>query len=311
MLYNKLKNFLNKEKIEFEHNVKLIKYNTMRINSIAKIFIKVKSTDILVKILNFLNTNNINYYLLGNGSNTLFVDKFIKQPIIKLDFDDDIFIKNDFMLLNANISNKKLANYLKDHRYSNFEFLSVIPGCVGAGIAMNASFYNDAFSDNLMYVEIVDKKGSVKWISKNEIEFEYRSSSILKKNLIITRAIFRLKKEAIENIENKIKLLNNIKNERQPIDKPSCGSIFKNDEKRAYEYLNDVGMKGFYKGGAKVSSKHSNFIINFNNASGKDVLFIIEKAHKKVYDKYKVNLILEIRLVRSSFKCPTKELIKH
>ena len=85
----------------------------------------------------------------------------------------------------------------------------------------------------------------------------------------------------------------------QPLDYPNCGSIFKNGDLKAFEYINGVGLKGFRYKGAMISNKHSNFIINYNNASGKDVLFIIEKTKKKVYDKYKVNLILEITLVRS------------
>ncbi|MBQ9730981.1 MAG: UDP-N-acetylmuramate dehydrogenase [Bacilli bacterium] len=299
MKYKRLIRFLKKNKIEHQTNVNLVSYNSLKIKAISKIFIKLKSIENLQVLLSFLNKNKINFYLLGNGSNTLFVDKIIHMPVIKLDFDDKVVFNNGFVLVNANISNIKFANILKNNEYSGFEFASVIPGTIGAGIVLNASYDNQSFSDRLMYVEAIDSLGNIKWICKEDIRFSYRNSSLYKEKYIITRAIFKLDNLSKKEIIEKMNSMKEKKALTQPIEYPNCGSIFKNGQLKAFEYINGVGLKEYRKNGAMISSKHSNFIINFNNATGKDVLFIIEKAIKKVYDKYKVNLILEITLVRS------------
>ena len=299
MNYYKLIKFLKINSIEYKKDVNLIKYNSLKINAISKMFIEIKSIDKLRTLLSFLNNLKINYFVLGNGSNTLFVDKTIKQVIVKYNPESNIVINNSFLMVDANMKNYTLSSFLAKKGYSNMEFLSVIPGTIGGGIVLNASFKEYSFKDNLLYIEYIDKKGNIKWIDAKNVCFRYRGSSLLDEGFFITRAIFKLNKDLIENIENKILLLKNVKRKNQPLDYPNCGSIFKNGELKAYEYINGVGLKGFRHKGAMISNKHSNFIINFNNASGKDVLFIIEKVKKKVYDKYKVNLILEITLVRS------------
>ncbi len=299
MKYNKLAKFLKKENINYQNNMLLTRYNSLRINAISKIFVSIKSSEKLRDLLVFLTENKIDYYLLGNGSNTLFVDKIIKQPIIKLDYEDKVVFNHGYVLVNANMNNIKFSNILMNNSYKGFEFLSVIPGTIGAGIALNSSYLSNSFNTNLMYVEVIDRKGEIKWINKGDISFSYRRSSIIDENLIITRAIFKLDEGNKNDIKKEMELMKENKSKVQPYDYPNCGSIFKNGHLKAYEYINNVGLKGFKRNGAMISSKHSNFIINFNNASGKDVLFIIEKAIKKVYDKYKVNLILEITLVRS------------
>ena len=299
MNYNKLKKFLNSQSIEYKKNVNLIKHNSLKISAICKMFIEIKSIDKLRTLLSFLNEEKINYFILGNGSNTLFVDKIIKQIIIKYNPVSNIIVNNSFLLVDSNINNYALSTYLCKKGYSNLEFLSVIPGSIGGGIVLNASYKDDAFKDNLLYVECVDKKGNIKWIDAKTIDFRYRGSSLKDEGVFVTKAIFKLNKKTPKEIENKIISLKNLKKSNQPLDYPSCGSIFKNGELKAYEYINGAGLQGYKHNGAMISTKHSNFIINFNNAKGKDVLFIIEKVKKKVYDKYMVNLILEITLVRS------------
>ena len=299
MRYFKLKRFLDCNSIEYYQKVDLYKYNSLKINAISKLFIVVKSIDKLRTLLTFLNEKNINYFVLGNGTNVLFVDKVIKQVIIKYDPPSKIIINHSFLLVESNMKNYVLSSYLCKNGYSDLEFLSVIPGSVGGGIVLNSSYDNHSFSDNLLYVECVDKKGNIHWIDAKKINFRYRGSSLKDEGVIITKAIFKLDKKDPLKIKETIDSYRKHKNAIQPLEYPNCGSIFKNQELKAYEYINGVGLKGYRHKGAMISSKHSNFIINFNNAKGKDVLFIIEKAKKKVYDKYKVNLILEITLVRS------------
>ena len=298
MKYHKLIKFLNNEDIDYVKNKDLSRLNSMKLKAVSKLFIIVKSTDKLRRLLIYLNSLKMKFYLLGKGSNTLFVEKKVKIPLIRLELDELVYINNSFLIVNANISNMKLSSILLRKGYSNFEFASVIPGCVGAGIALNSSYNNISFSDNLMYVETIDQKGNIHWLDKQAIKFGYRTSSILEKNLIITKAIFKLEKKDKDLIKNQILSYIQHKSKVQPVCYPSLGSVFRNGELKAYEYIKNVGMSGFKKGGAMISTLHNNFIINFNNASGKDVLFIIEKAQKKVYDKYKVNLILEITLIR-------------
>lgn len=303
MNYHRLKKLLKINNIEYQKNVNLRKYNTMRIDAISRFFIEVETKEKLSFIIKKLNENHVHFIILGNGSNIVFLDKVIKLPIIKITFKDETYISDGFILVNGNMDNRKFANLMRENEIGNFTFLNCIPGSLSGSVFMNASCFDMCISDKLKYVEVMDEKGKIFWLNKVECEFSYRKSIFQRKNYIILRLIFAssyMKKEDINRIMNE---QYKTKFATQPLDYPSAGSIFKNNSYKAFELIRQTFPKGLIKNGAKLSKKHANFIINYNKAKGKDVLFIIEKIRKKVYDKYGILLELEVVLVRSSKIC--------
>lgn len=303
MNYLMIKKVLKKHNIRYRENVNLKHFNSMKIEAVSKIFIEVNNAEELSIFVQKMSENHIQFLVLGNGSNLIFVDKTIKLPIVKLCFNDDIFINNGFILVNGNIDNRKFSYTMKEKGIGNFSFLYCIPGSLAGSVYMNASCFNKCISDDLKYVEVMDKQGKIYWLSKNECDFGYRESIFKDKELIILRLIFSSKNLEKNMIKEEMKRMYNEKFITQPLDYPSAGSIFKNGDFKAFELIKNIFPLGLVKKGAKISRKHANFIINYNKANGKDVLFIIENIRRKVYDKYKILLNLEVELIRSSKVC--------
>ena len=178
---------------------------------------------------------------------------------------------------------------------SGLEFASGIPGQIGASVAMNAGAYNHSLSEIVESVEVLNSSGEFVIMTNNELDFKYRDSFFKKnKDYVIISCKLKLakgdKKEMLEVISRRrVRRI-----ESQPLSYPSAGSVFRNPEgMHAGELIENCGLKGYSIGGAMISRKHANFIINYDNASGNDIVELINKIKVEVYKKYKVNLILE------------------
>ena len=179
-----------------------------------------------------------------------------------------------------------------------FEFASGIPGTVGGGVYMNAGAYGPELKDVIESVRYIDEDGNFSEILAKDAEFGYRSSIFAKKGYIVTGCTFKLKKGNREEIKELINDFTNRRVTKQPIEKPSAGSVFKRPEGYfAGALIEEAGLKGFSIGGAEVSPKHAGFIVNKGSATAKDVLDLIEYIKSTVYEKNGVMLETEIKLV--------------
>lgn len=280
-------------------NVPLSLHTTYKVGGVAKCFVYPQDTKKLIKLLKYIRKNNIKYKILGNGSNTLFSDREYDGIIIKLDRFDDIEIEGTTVTVGAGYNLIKLASLAAKKSLAGLEFASGIPGTLGGAVYMNAGAYKSDMGYIVKKVKVLTPDFKVINMTNRELNFHYRSSFFQKHSgyicLQVTLKLAKGKKEEIlkVNRERKQRRL-----ESQPLEYPSAGSVFRNPEGLfAGKLIEDLGFKGLMKGGAQISSKHANFIINKNKATASDIKELIEFTKDAVEDKYNVKLKVEQEFV--------------
>ena len=290
-----IKSFIKDNNLEYYEDISLKKYNSYKLDVISKYLVFPKDELELSLLITFLKSNDIKHIVLGNGSNVIFSCDYYDGVVVRLDKLNSLEIDGEYVNVGAGYSLVKLAMIAVDKELSGLEFASGIPGFVGASVAMNAGAYNSSLSDVLDSVRVMSSDGSIKSMKASELKFGYRTS-IFKENTdyIIISCKFKLikgnKNEIMELMEKRRKR----RLESQPLDYPSAGSVFRNPkDDYAGRLIEDVGLKGYKIGGAMVSLKHANFIINYDKATGKDIILLIDKIKKEVKDRFDVDLVLE------------------
>ncbi len=284
---------------DVEVNAKLSKYTTYKVGGVAKIIVHPKNLDKLVELMEIINRENVKYFILGNGSNVLFSDKEYEGIIIKLDNFSDMEINDNLVRVGAGYSLVKLANEVSKLGLGGLEFASGIPGSIGGAVFMNAGAYNADMKSVVKSVKVLTPDLKVITLTNSEMDFKYRESFIQdNRGYICLEVILKLKhgdKEALQEVIKDRKLK---RKKTQPLEYPSAGSVFRNpDGLFAGKLIEDLNLKGYQIGGAKISEKHANFIINTGNAKASDIKEIIDVIKEKVKDKYNINLRVEQRLV--------------
>ena len=282
---------ISKLNIEFYRNFELSKYCTWRSGCLADYIFYPKNLNDLYKLINLKKK----FYMVGNGSNTLFLN--LKDTIListkkmnSIEFDGEYVMAECGTALNV-VMNKSL-----DKGLLGLEFLTGIPGTVGGALITNAGANGGEISDVLVSVFFI-KNGKEIEVKKEEIEFKYRTSSI-KRNEIITKAKFLLRKGDPDKARIQIKEYLNHRNNTQPVRWPSAGSVFKNPlPNYAGLIIENLGLKGLAVGDAQVSNVHSNYIINKNNASPENILSLINMVKDKVLKDTGIKLENEIRII--------------
>lgn len=292
--------FITKNNIgEYKENVSLAKNTTYKVGGNAKVFVYPKNTDKLIVLLKELKRLNIKHKVLGNGSNTLFSDKEYDGVIIKLDEFNKITFFTNTVRAEAGVSLMKLSNQAVKKGLAGLEFANGIPGTVGGAIFMNAGAYKSDMGYITKWVKVLTPKYEVIRMTNKELQFHYRSSFLQKhKDYICLEASIQLRPSSRELLQEIVEDRRKRRVESQPLEYPSAGSVFRNPENLfAGKLIEDLGYKGYSIGGAKVSDKHANFIINYNNAKGQDIKDLIELIKEKVKKEYDVDLKVEQEFV--------------
>lgn len=290
-----IKNFINREKYEYYEEASLKRYNTYRVNAICSLLILPDSIDKLIKLINYLKKKEIKYIILGNGSNIILSKEYYEEVFIVLSKLNKKNVYGEIIEVEAGYMLPKLALDAASLNLSGLEFASGIPGMIGASVSMNAGAYNHAIEDIIIDAKVLNASGEIITMTKEDLCYEYRSS-ILKNNHDYTVISARIKltkgnRQEIMEICSKRRVK---RIETQPLDMPSAGSVFRNPEgMHAGALIEQCGLKGYSIGGACVSEKHANFIVNIGGATGKDIIALIEKVKYEVKQKYNVELILE------------------
>ena len=289
-----------KEKLEefgrLEVDVSLKNYNTYKINTSAKYVLHPKDIDNLISFLHYAKDNNIEFIVLGNGSNVILSDTSYPSVIIKLDMMNKIKYENDLVIAESGVMMPLLCRDIIRHGYEGLEWASGLPGTVGGSVFGNAEAYKVSTFHYLVSVTYLDYDGIIYTKEKEELSHNYRTS-FFKENpyYIIVEATFKFP----EGNEEKSNALIKDRYERrlasQPLDYPSAGSVFRNisPELPTGKIIDDLGLKGKRVGDAMISTKHANFIINVGNATGKDIVELINYIKKEVKNKTGYDLILE------------------
>ncbi len=279
---------------ELLENEPLKKYNTYKIGGKAKYLIKPYNINSLKKLLEYLNNKKIKYLLIGKGSNIILPDEDYDGVVILLDKLNRIEIKDNLAIVEAGAILNNFINECINNGLGGLENLYGIPGTVGGAIVGNAGCNKSEISDNLIEITYL-KNDNIITKSKKDCLFEYRNSEFKnKKDIIILSAKFLLEYKDKECMKKTIK--NNLtkRKESQPLEYPNAGSVFKNPTNNsAGKLIDNAGLKNYNIGGAFVSDKHANFIINKNNATSKDILSLIKYIEKEISEKENINLELE------------------
>ena len=286
-----------KEFAEVIEHASLKKYNTYRIDGKTKYLIFPKSINDLIKVLEILKENNIKYYVLGNGSNVVINDKEYNGATIILSKLNGIEIHPELQMAYAEAGAMLpvVAKQSVEKSLTGLEFAAGIPGTIGGAIYGNAGAYNSCILDYVSSVTVLDENLNVKVLEHEDITYGYRTSLFKEeKKYIILGAKFYLKEGDKENSLEMIETRQERRRETQPLEYPSAGSVFRNPEGDfAGRLIESCNLKGHKLGGAEVSEKHANFVINKDNATGKDIHDLIEYIHDEVYKKTKVDLQIE------------------
>lgn len=285
---------------KIETDVPLNKHTTYKVGGIAKAFVYPKDVDSLVDLLKILKENDVKYKIMGNGSNLLFSDKTYDGVIIKLnEFDKVEFLNSNKIRVGAGFSLMKLSLMAARRGLAGLEFASGIPGTIGGAIFMNAGAYKSDMGYIVQQVKVLTPELRIITLENKEMDFHYRSSYLQKNpGYICLEVILKLAKGEREAIETVIKERRVRRMESQPLEYPSAGSVFRNPEGDfAGRLIEELGYKGHKNGGAMVSEKHANFIINYDHATGEEIKNLIDEVHDKVLEKYDIDMKIEQEFV--------------
>ena len=285
--------------MKIKKNQRLSDYTTIGIGGPVPVVYLPANESELCDLLKTFTAEKQSYRILGNGSNVLADDTGIPEVIICTRSMERIFqVDGEKVTVDAGYPVAQLAYQTASNGLSGLEFAVGIPGSIGGVTRMNAGAHQHTISEVIASVRMVLPSGGVTSATHAELEFTYRSSAI-PKDAIITTVNLRLKKGDSKEVHDLIRIYNDQRTSTQPLREKSAGCIFKNPGPcSAGRLIEDSGLKGFSIGGATVSEKHANFIVNRKSASFRDVIELIAHVKKTVKEKQGIDLHEEVMIWR-------------
>lgn len=283
---------------EYYKDISLKKYNTYRLDVKCGYLIYPNAVEELINLLKYLKENNINYFILGGGSNIILAKPYF-DVVIKLDKLNNIEIKDNIVTAGAGVSLIYLANLCMNNNLNGLAFAGGIPGMVGASTAMNAGAYKEDMASIVKEVKVLTPDLEIVTLTNKDLNYSYRNSFLKEhKDYICIEVTLEMSYENKEQIKETMASRKQRRIDTQPLDKPSAGSVFRNPEGlSAGKLIEDAGLKGYKIGGAEISTKHANFIVNNGDATYEDILELIDYTKKKIKEIYNIDLILEQEII--------------
>ena len=242
--------------------------------------------------------SDLKFKILGNGSNLIITESY-DGKFIKLSLFNNIYFDENVVKVECGYSLSKLSLECARRGLSGLEFACGIPGSVGGAIYMNAGAYGNNISDVIDSVTVLDDSLNIKTLSSFELDFGYRNSIFKNNKYVILEGTFVLKKKNSDLILKEINDIMESRRSKQPLEYPSAGSVFRNpDGYSAGRLVQKANLQGMHVGDAYVSEKHANFIINKGQASGEDVIKLIDIIKEKVKEEYEMDLVAEQEIIR-------------
>lgn len=304
-LYQRLSGVLQPEQIHV--NEKMSAHTTFRVGGEADIFVEIKTSAELGKVLAMLRSEGISepgkdYFVLGNGSNVLVSDSGIRGVVLHLskEYGNITLDATDHTVLvcEAGATLAAIAHKACECGLTGFEFAAGIPGSLGGAIVMNAGAYGGEMCQVVKRVRLMTPDGVIVEKSAEEMHFSYRHSILKEEPLIVLDAAIALAPGSRQEIRAKMEDLASRRREKQPLEYPSAGSTFKRPEGYfAAKLIEDAGLRGFAVGGAQVSEKHCGFVVNRDNAAAADIYTLIREVQKRVRQSSQVTIEPEVILL--------------
>ncbi len=281
-------------------------FSTLKVGGPADAVITVTNSADLKKLVNWLRNNEISWWVVGRGSNILVPDSGLAGVIIILEGEFSAIDKistaentAEGVLIRAGggCLLSKLVSYCTSESLSGLEFAAGIPGSIGGSIVMNAGAWGSEIGSLVDSVMLMDNTGNIFSEPAKNLGFSYRKWS-MPHHTIVLSATFSLKPGTRDDIKSACRKYQDLRRKKQPLAEPSAGSFFKNPpDDSAGRLIEATGLKGFTIGGAKISEKHANFIVNTGNASAADILNLMQLVQQQVYEQFGIKLEPEVHIL--------------
>ncbi|MDF9841176.1 MULTISPECIES: UDP-N-acetylmuramate dehydrogenase [unclassified Paenibacillus] len=273
-------------------------YVFTQIGGIADILAVPASYEEIQIVVTYARERNIPLTVLGNGSNVIIRDGGIRGIVLYTSVLDKMTIQNGLLVAQCGAKIIDASAYALEQELTGLEFACGIPGTVGGALYMNAGAYGGEVKDVLHSALAVNKEGQLVTLQGEELQFGYRHSIFAGGDYIVLEARFALQPGDPAAIKAKMDELTYLRESKQPLEYPSCGSVFKRPPGRfAGQLIQESGLQGVRIGGAEVSRKHAGFIVNADNATANDYIGLIHHVRAAVKDKFGVELETEVRII--------------
>ncbi len=288
---------------DVKFNEPLLPYTSLKIGGRAEAIVFPESIEVVAALVKRI-AGNAQIFVLGAGSNLLISEDGIEGVVMHLgNLNHAVLTSDTTFYAEAGLSFPRLSTMVEKHGLSGLEFAAGIPGTVGGAIAMNAGIPNEETAAILKEITFINPEGEITTLPREAIHFSYRNAALPQGGIILS-AEFRLQMAALNAIEKKRGDLLKRRRETQPLSYPNAGSIFKNPKTfSAGKLIEEVGLKGHQIGGAQISERHGNFIINVGAATSGDVKALIQLAQERVLFEKGIALETEIKIVGRQNQC--------
>ena len=284
--------------IEILFNEPLKQYTYTKVGGVADYLAFPRNQYELKRIVTFANAQDIPWMVLGNSSNIIVRDGGIEGFVIMFDHFHDIRVNGYVIEAEAGAKLIDVTHVARYHSLTGFEFACGIPGSIGGAVYMNAGAYGGEIAHILQSCKVLTPEGEIKTLTAEELAFGYRHSKIQETGDVVISAKFALAPGNYDQIDQEMARLTHLREMKQPLEYPSCGSVFKRPVGHfAGQLISEAGLKGHRIGGVEVSDKHAGFMINVDHGTAKDYEDLIAHVIATVEKSAGVTLEREVRII--------------
>lgn len=300
-VYNDLLNILDDTKVKKDEPLK--KYTFTKTGGNADYFVLPTTYQEVQDVIKYANQNKIDFTILGNGSNIIIRDGGIRGIVLNLTKLTDILLKDNKVIVQSGATIIDTSKFALENHLTGLEFACGIPGTVGGAVYMNAGAYSGEVSHVIENVLVLTRDGEILNLNKDDLELEYRNSSISREGYLVLEATFALQEGDYNKIKEQMDELTFLRESKQPLEYPSCGSVFKRPPGMfAGKLIQDSGLQGKQIGGVQVSTKHAGFMVNVSEGTASDYVKLIRYVQKTVKSKFNVELETEVKIIGEELK---------
>ena len=286
------------EGIDIRFNEPLSQYTYTKVGGAADFLVFPRNRYELARVVKLANRENIPWLVLGNSSNIIVRDGGIRGFVIMFDKLNNVAVDGYTIEAEAGANLTQTTRIALHHSLTGFEFACGIPGSVGGAVFMNAGAYGGEIAHVLQSCQILTKEGEIETLSAKDLNFGYRHSAIQASGAVVLSAKFALAPGNHQVIKQEMDRLTHLRELKQPLEYPSCGSVFKRPvDHFAGQLIAEAGLKGYRIGGVEVSEKHAGFMVNIADGTAKDYEELIESVIEKVKEHSGVTLEREVRIL--------------
>ncbi|EST11447.1 UDP-N-acetylmuramate dehydrogenase [Sporolactobacillus laevolacticus] len=291
-----LKMVASEEQVKIDE--KLSTYTFTRTGGKADLFVLPKTYEEVGQIVAYAGTHHLPLTILGKGSNLIVRDGGIRGIVVNCELLNEIRCEGKTIIAQSGASIIDVSRFALAQHLTGLEFACGIPGSVGGALFMNAGAYGGETADVLYSAVVVDKLGNVLNLDKNALQMGYRHSAISQNGYLALEGTFTLSEGDPQKIKAEMDRLTELRELKQPLEFPSCGSVFKRPPGHfAGKLIQDSGLQGTRIGGVEVSTKHAGFMVNVDNGTASDYIQLIRHVQKTVKKKFNVDLETEVRII--------------